>query len=175
MRIHQLPKVKVTSERAFDTDKLMLVALTNIMDVVKGKEVKLPNMIIGNLHCDDSLLVCKPNLTFPKRQQKISDLKVPIAPDDFMVAYWAVRMSVDPSDINMVFGIKESTIKVGTDIYHIKVPTMTNIKNIKVGDELRVQKAKVDEPREKAEPDPKRQKVEPKAKGKGTREGKGKA
>ena len=87
--------------------------------------------------------------------------------DEFIFSYWAVRQVHDPRQANATKEMKQIPVEVGSDVYEINVPVITNPDGvIKAGMEIVALKQDMDE--ETDEPEPKQHRAaKPTAKGKG--------
>ena len=98
----------------------------------------------------DMFLCMKKDMQFAKTAA--SDRALISTTSDFVVPYWAVGQSADPSQINCEIQFKDIQIKLGKDTsYDVKVPMIVNTKPIAAGVPLMI--AKFEQSKRKHEDD----------------------
>ena len=173
--IYKEPSVNVLATTCFKEGALHLVGLTN--NVIISNKGNSGMMCLGECFEHPIQGVFKayvrPHLHFPAETSTTGFARTTVEP--FLVAYWACTESLDTAKANCKANLVEATVKIGTTTHKIGIPTITNSRPLKEGEEIVVQKTSsaAVEP-EQVLPDAKRQKTAQATKGKKGK-GKGKA
>ena len=75
--------------------------------------------------------------------------------EPFIVAYWACPDNFDSTKTNCKASLVETTVKIGSAVHTIRIPTITNTKPLEEGDAIVVQNSSLgaDEPVEEEQPE----------------------
>jgi hypothetical protein len=174
--------MKVVVEKPFKEKTLNIVGLTNNIMITHAGKFGNGLLCLGECfeHPTHGPIkaYCRPHLQFPVNVAATGFARNVVEP--FIVAYWACQETFDTTRANCHMTMPEVSVKVGTATHKIGIPTITNTKPLRAGDEIVVLKMyPAAEPH--AVPDAKRQKsaqpikeklVKGKGKGKGTGSGK---
>ena len=174
--VQKLPEQTVFVEKSFPrVGSFVLAPLTrhvNFLVYKDGKKPLIPAGVTVVGECFETpvgtfVAYIKPDIAYPKSRQMTgcaSSVK-----QAFIVPYWACKQVHDESKTNCEKSEKTVNIKIGSFAATCKVPTITNCKPIKEGDEIFVATTKSEAADE--EPALKKQRTDKGGKGKG---GKGK-
>ena len=164
-RIVRKPTSKVVVTKGFKSGAFQLAALTQSVTICSEKSMQKSAVAsstkFGTLFQHGGVAIngyVKSCLRYPQENLIGSTQK---AADVFIVAYWAVGTTNDPSDANCQRDTKNVSIKVGATCYSVEVSIIVNTKELKAGDELTCycRKPEIDV----GEPEAKKQRVNGKA------------
>ena len=132
------PDVKVLAGKDFKMDELVLVALSPSVSMVTEVAKSDANVVIKNVLQSagkDYHAVIK-----PFQQVRQPHAARPGAPakdlQPVIVPFWSVRPSLSPAEANTARTSMTIKVRIGQESMDVEIPTMTNTKPLKIGDEI---------------------------------------